>query len=115
MRRFIQNLLKILDGSPGALGGYQRGQSLVELGLITPLLIVMVAGIIEIGWYANHVLILLEVTRVGARQATLFTGEYGYQSWSNEASIQPVAYMMNNGYTALKPGLGAWPGITGAK
>lgn len=115
MRRFIQKLLRILDGSPGALGGHQRGQSLVELVLVTPLLIIMVAGIIEIGWYANHVLVLLEVTRVGARQATLFTGEYGYQSWSDNASLHPIVYKLSNGFPTAKPGLLAWPGMAGAR
>jgi len=113
MRRFNQKVLQILDGSPGALGGYQRGQSLVELLLVTPLLIIMVAGIIEIGWYANHVLILLEVTRVGARQATLFTGEYGYQVWDNQASVHPIGYTLNNGFTPAKAGLLQWSGTTG--
>jgi len=116
MRRLSQKILRVLDGSPGALGGYQRGQSLVELLLITPLLIIMVAGIIEIGWYANHVLILLEVTRVGARQATLFTGEYGYQAWDESATIHPIAYKLTNGFTATtdKPTMGTFGGTTGA-
>ncbi len=114
MHRTSQRVLRILDGSPGALGGYQRGQSLVELLLITPLLIIMVAGIIEIGWYANHVLILLEVSRVGARQATLFTGENGYQSWNNAGSIHPIAYKFTNGFNTASTSMDDFPGTTGA-
>ena len=103
MRNVARTIMRILDGSPGAGGLKERGQSLVELALITPLLIIMFIGIVEIGWYANHLLILMEVTRVGARNGTLASGALSPLNWSEEpadtnATIHPVAYLLDNGY-----------------
>jgi hypothetical protein len=103
MRQLIQTLLRILDGSPGALGNKQRGQSLVEMAFITPLLAIMIIGTVEIGWYANHILIMLEVTRVGARSGTVLTGDLAPARWSEDASIHPVAYILDRGYSFNMP------------
>jgi hypothetical protein len=56
-----------------------RGQSLVELSLIFPILLLLVAGIVEIGFYAYNYLTLLELTREAARFASIrdiFAAEY---------------------------------------
>jgi hypothetical protein len=103
MRNVARTIMRILDGSPGAGGLKQRGQSLVELALITPLLIIMFIGIVEIGWYANHLLILMEVTRVGARNGTLASGQLSPLNWAEEPeaqnpTIHPIAYLLDNGY-----------------
>lgn len=92
MQKLLAKTLQILDGSPQAPQNKQRGQSLVELAFITPLLAIMVIGIIEIGWYANHFLIILEVTRVGARAGTALTGDLSPAAWLNEASIHPYIH-----------------------
>jgi hypothetical protein len=44
-----------------------RGQSLVELTLTLPVLLVMLMGLTEIGWYANNYLTLLDVVREAGR------------------------------------------------
>jgi hypothetical protein len=89
MQKLFKKMLRVLDGAPPPDRQRQRGQSLLELAFITPLLAIMVIGIIEIGWYANHFLIILEVTRVGARAGTALTGDLSPQNWNNQASIHP--------------------------
>jgi hypothetical protein len=59
------------------------------MAFITPLLIILVAGLAEVGWLANNYLILQEVTRVGARRGTVLTGDNGPLAWNNAASLVP--------------------------
>ena len=59
MRGRLRRLLAVLDGTPTGT----RGQSLVELTLTLPILLVMLMGLTEIGWYANNYLTLLDVVR----------------------------------------------------
>ncbi len=92
MKSFLRTILRILDGSPTtsmATKNRQRGQSMLELALITPLLAILIAGAVEVGWYTNHWLSLLEVTRVGARSATFFTDNLSPLEWNNAGSIVP--------------------------
>jgi hypothetical protein len=88
MRKVLRKILEILDGTPAVYGKQKSrsGQSVVELSLVTPILIVLLMGLAEIGWFANNFLILLEVTRVGARYGTTQTGETSPLSWNNDAS-----------------------------
>ncbi|MBN1139000.1 MAG: pilus assembly protein [Anaerolineae bacterium] len=44
-----------------------RGQSLVEVALVLPLLVVLLAGLVEVVFFARNYLALLEATREGAR------------------------------------------------
>jgi hypothetical protein len=87
MRKRIHKIIQILDGTPAAYGKRQSGQSLVELALITPILIILLMGLAEIGWFANNYLILLEVSRVGARNGTVLSGELDPLNWNYDASI----------------------------
>lgn len=48
-------------------GRSRRGQSLVELTLTLPILMLLLFGLIEIGWYANSYLILLDASREAGR------------------------------------------------
>ena len=48
-------------------GRSRQGQSLVELVFTLPLLLLLLAGLVEIGWYANNYLILLDATREAGR------------------------------------------------
>ncbi len=92
MRHFLRKLLRILDGAPtqSPPSKYrQRGQSLLEMAFITPLLALLVAGAVEVGWYANHFLTLLEVTRVGARAGTFLQDDFHPRFWNREASVIP--------------------------
>lgn len=93
MRKFLRTILRILDGSPSihmATRNRQRGQSMLELAFITPLLAILIVGASEIGWYTNRWLSLLEVTRVGARSATFLQSGLSAPEWDNRASIVPA-------------------------
>jgi hypothetical protein len=63
MRAVFKRIVAILDGTPTG----NRGQSLVELTLTLPILMVMLLGLTEIGWYANNYLTLLDVVREAGR------------------------------------------------
>lgn len=95
MRRIIKKILQILDGTPTTYGQHTRGQSVVELALVSPILIVLLMGLAEIGWFTNNYLILLETTRIGARFGTVQNGDTSPQSWNNEASLAPNVYGPN--------------------
>lgn len=94
MRKVIHKLIQILDGSPQVYGKPTRGQSLVELGLITPVLIILIMGLAEIGWFANNYLILLEVTRTGARYGTVQTGDGTPLVWEQNEDQTDRAYFL---------------------
>ncbi len=94
MKRLVHAVLRVLDGAPRPQSrGAQAGQSLLEMAFIIPLLAIMIAGIVEIGWFANRYLTLLEVTRVGARAGTVLTGEFSPLSWNELASAHPVVHL----------------------
>ena len=70
MRRGVKKLLTILDGAPAPAEQPQpmrRAQSLVELTLVLPILMLMLLGLMEIGWLASNFLVLLDVTREAGR------------------------------------------------
>ncbi len=92
MLRVLRKIIEILDGTPAVYGKQQRGQSMVELALVSPLLIFVLAGMVEIGWFARNYMILLEVTRVGARTATVQEGDLSPLQWDNAGSILPGNY-----------------------
>jgi hypothetical protein len=45
----------------------ERGQSMVEMALALPILLLLLAGAVEVGWYYNTYLTLVDATREGAR------------------------------------------------
>jgi hypothetical protein len=90
MRKLIKRILLVLDGTPTVYGHYSRGQSMLELALITPILIILLMGLAEIGWFANNYLILLETTRTGARFGTTQAGDRAPAAWPNAASLYPA-------------------------
>jgi hypothetical protein len=51
MRKVLRKILEILDGTPAVYGKQKgwNGQSVVELSLVTPILIVLLMGLAEIG------------------------------------------------------------------
>ncbi len=63
MRARLRRIIAVLDGTPTGM----RGQSLVELTLTLPILLVMLLGLAEIGWYANNYMTLLDVVREAGR------------------------------------------------
>lgn len=49
----------------------RRGAAMVEMAIVVPLLIALMAGIIDIGWLYNHQLMLTNAAREGARLGSL--------------------------------------------
>ncbi len=93
MRDCFVKLIQVLDGTPAVYGKRQSGQSVVELALITPILIILLAGLIEIGWFANNYLTLLDVTRAGARRGAVLQDQQSPLFWDNRSSYIPNAYL----------------------
>ena len=89
MRASFVKLIQVLDGTPAVYGKRQSGQSVVELALITPILIILLAGLIEIGWFANNYLSLLDVTRAGARRGAVLQDQQSPLFWDNKGSYVP--------------------------
>jgi hypothetical protein len=65
MRQTLRKIVSVLDGQPTGV----RGQSLVEMTVTFPLLILMVLSLTEIGFLANNFLILMDVVRAAGRTA----------------------------------------------
>ncbi len=91
----LRRILQILDGTPAVYGKRQAGQSMVELALVTPLLIILLAGLVEIGWFANNYMLLLDVTRAGARRATVLIDRESPRSpdWRREFTYVPHTFL----------------------
>lgn len=89
MRKILVKFIQLLDGTPAVYGKRQSGQSVVELALVTPLLIVLLAGLVEIGWFANNYINLLDVTRAGARRGAVLQDQKSPLFWENRYSYVP--------------------------
>lgn len=63
MKNPLNLVVAILDRAPAKT----KGQSLVELSLTLPILLLMLLGMFEIGWLANNYLTLVDVTREAGR------------------------------------------------
>jgi Flp pilus assembly protein TadG len=64
----------------------QRGQSLVEVALFLPIFILIIAGVVEIGYYINHYLNLLDASRESARYGADLDPISNYNSAFNHHS-----------------------------
>lgn len=96
MRRFIRKILEILDGTPVEYGKRREGQSLIEMAFITPLFLIMIAGLVEVGWYTQNYLNVLEAAKVGARRGPFMLIENSPSRWNegddanSPASLAPI-------------------------
>ncbi|MBK8031961.1 MAG: hypothetical protein IPK17_21265 [Chloroflexi bacterium] len=59
---------------------------------MTPILIILLAGLIEVGWFANNYLTLLDVTRAGARRGTVLQDAQSPLFWDERGSLVPQFY-----------------------
>lgn len=67
MKSPYQAIMRVLDRPPKAV----RGQSLVELTMTMPILLIMLLGLVEVGWLANNYLILIDVSREAGRYGSV--------------------------------------------
>ncbi len=67
MHKSAKKLLAILDGKPTGT----KGQSMVELSLTMPIFLIMLMGLVEVGYFANNYLILSDVVRAAGRYGSL--------------------------------------------
>jgi len=70
----------------------QRGSTLLEFGLVVPILILMLLGIIEFGWLVKNHLTIANATREGARIASLGKTDAEIRA-RIKSSAQPVALL----------------------
>jgi hypothetical protein len=62
-------VLRSLRQRIGTRSRRERGQSMVEMALTLPILLLIMAGTLEVGWYFNTYLTLVDATREAARYA----------------------------------------------
>ncbi|MEP7290757.1 MAG: TadE/TadG family type IV pilus assembly protein [Chloroflexota bacterium] len=93
MKKLLVKIIQLLDGTPAVYGKRQAGQSVVELALLTPILIILLAGLVEIGWFANNYLTLLDVTRAGARRGAVLQDQSSPLFWDNTFSYVPTSLL----------------------
>jgi len=60
-----RNMFK--DQLAASLSSSRRGQSMLEMAILMPILLLLIAGMVEVGAYANDYLTLLDAVREGAR------------------------------------------------
>jgi hypothetical protein len=92
---FLKRVVEVLDGAPPKPEQNARGQSLVEMTLILPILLIIIMGVVEVGWYAQNILTLTEAVRVGARRAPFLNGDFSPLSWDEAATYPPAATTPN--------------------
>lgn len=68
-----------------------RGQSLVELALILPVLIVLLAAVIDIGRVLDASIVLSNAARVGARFGSI------HPTWYDSIRVRVVDFANNSG------------------
>lgn len=80
----------------------ERGQSMVEMAIITPLLIFMFIGLIEVGWAIRGYLVILqisrELTRLSVRQDTAQFWPVGEAQTDEERIREDMAYQLLRDY-----------------
>ncbi len=75
----------------------ERGQSLVEVALTFPILLVLLSGLIEFGFILNHYLAIVDATREVARISSNWNHEYIDPDTGNsfyETAIGKVVYAL---------------------
>jgi Flp pilus assembly protein TadG len=75
-------------GSSSLATRAERGQSLVELALLVPLLLLLLVGIIEIGRFAYYSILVANAARAGA--------QYGAQNLATAADIAGIKLAAKN-------------------
>jgi Flp pilus assembly protein TadG len=74
---------RLARGQKAVSGFGERGQSLVELAFVVPLLLLLMVGIIEIGRFAYYSILVASAARAGA--------QYGAQSLATAADTTGIS------------------------
>ena len=86
----MKNMYRVTRGSPKGHSGRrtERGQSMVEMALAFPILLLILAGTLEVGKYFNDYLTILDATRESARYAAdsdlLLHNDNLIESWPSQ-------------------------------
>jgi Flp pilus assembly protein TadG len=59
----------VSGGACGRSFGRRRGQAIIEFALVVPILLAVLIGILEFGWYTKNLMTLSSAAREGARAA----------------------------------------------
>jgi hypothetical protein len=92
----VYSVFQKASSKPAKRGRKSPGQSLVEVAIAFPILIMLFAGVVEFGFILNFYLSLLDATRDSARRystgdpfdATLFSPTYGADTFYHDAAFQ---------------------------
>lgn len=85
MKKFIKGLIKT-----------NNGQSVVEMAIVMPLLLVLILGMVEFGWILNGQITLTSAAREGARVAVI------YESAAEATNAVQSAVLASAGSSSLK-------------
>jgi len=67
LKQTFKKTIAILDGTPTGT----RGQSLLELSITFPIFMILLLGLVEIGWLANNYLTIVDVSREAGRYGSV--------------------------------------------
>lgn len=104
-----------LHQCPRAGFASQRGQALLEFALVTPLLLVLLLGVVSYGLYINANVSLQQAARVGARAASLgdATGSKGDSARQEiQAGQNPTVWGVVDDQINQSPGLAGGSGLS---
>ena len=103
--------------SLGQLVRSERGAELIEMAIVTPILLLLVMGVVDFGFLFQRYIVLTNAAVEGARVATL----PGYD-WQSDGEARALAYAAAGGISGpvtasavlvSLPGAGGgtWPGV----
>ena len=81
----------------------ERGASLVEMAIITPLLVLLMVGVADMGWAFHDYIIITNAAREGARVASRLPCRPGNVS-QQQALTDQIVGAVNADAVGLKPG-----------
>jgi len=86
------------------LGKNERGQSAVEFALVLPILIIILLGIVEFGWFLNAKITITSAAREGARVYAIHGDKTDVQTRVTNAvanTLSPTTVQQISGSPAL--------------
>lgn len=93
-----------MRGRPAAQGRDQRGQAAVELALCLPILVLVLACVVEIGLLVGDQVRLWHAAREGARIAVVDPAMEEVRGAAESAGLEPLEVAITPGPTERRPG-----------